>query len=159
DSQESYSLETSDTLPFFGATFRVSDEHQFRFAYSNTLTRPDFREFSPTRYKDPETDYVVRGNPDLKYTEITNIDFKYEWFPSFDEFLSFGLFTKSFTNPIETVRSVPDEDIEISYVNAEGADSFGFELGFRKSLDGLLGDLEHYFVEGNYAWIHSEVQL
>jgi hypothetical protein len=159
DSLESYSLETSDTLPFFGATFRVSDEHQFRFAYSNTLTRPDFREFSPTRYKDPETDYVVRGNPDLKYTEITNIDFKYEWFPSFDEFLSFGLFTKSFTNPIETVRSVPDEDIEISYVNAEGADSFGFELGFRKSLDGLLGDLEHYFVEGNYAWIHSEVQL
>ena len=43
--------------------------------------------------------------------------------------------------------------------NAEGAESLGFEIGFRKNLDGLLGDLEHYFVESNYTWIDSEVTL
>ncbi|MFT5718420.1 MAG: outer membrane receptor protein involved in Fe transport [Oleiphilaceae bacterium] len=156
---EHFELETSDVLPFIGATYRLNDEHQFRLGYSQSLSRPDFREFSPTRYKDPETDYIVRGNPDLEPTEISNIDFKYEWFPSFDEFYTFGLFSKSFTNPIETVRSKPDEDIEITYLNAKSAESVGFELGFRKNLSSFTEQLDNYFVSGNYAYIDSEVEV
>lgn len=156
---QTYALETSDVLPFLGLTYRMSDEHQFRFGVSETLSRPDFREFSPTRYKDPQTDYIVRGNPDLKYTTISNFDFKYEWFPSYDETISLGVFSKQFTNPIESVRSRPDEDIEITYANAESADSIGLEFGFRQNLEKLYTGLENYFVEGNYTYIESEVSL
>lgn len=159
ENQTTYSLETSDVLPFLSLTYRLNDEHQFRFGFSQSLTRPDFREFSPTRYKDPETDYIVRGNTELEYTEIVNLDLKYEWFPSFNEFVSFGIFYKDFTNPIETLSERPDDILEIGYENATAATSQGFEFGFRKNLDGLLGELNNYFIEGNYAWIDSTIEL
>jgi outer membrane receptor protein involved in Fe transport len=159
DEVEHFELDTADVLPFLGATYRLNDEHQLRFGFSQSLSRPDFREFSPNRYKDTETDEIVFGFPGLKQTEITNIDFKYEWFPSFDEFYTFGLFTKSFTNPIEKVRDKEDVDTVISYRNAKGAESVGFELGFRKNLVSFTEQLENYFVSGNYAYIDSEVEI
>jgi len=154
-----FSLETSDLLPALAATYRFNDENQLRFGFSQSISRPDFREFSPNRYKDPETGEIVFGFPGLKYTEITNIDLKYEWFPSFDEYYTFGVFAKDFINPIEQVRNRADEDIEISFRNAESATSFGFEFGFRNNLENLHSSLRNYFVSGNYAYIDSEINL
>ena len=158
DSEE-FSLETEDVLPSLAATYRFNTEHQLRFGFSQSLSRPDFREFSPNRYKDPETGEIVFGFPGLRSTEITNLDLKYEWFPSFDEFYSFSLFTKDFIDPIEQVRNRADEDIEISYRNAKSAQSLGFEVGFRKNLDSFTKALENYFISGNYAYINSEINL
>ncbi|MCG8610280.1 MAG: TonB-dependent receptor plug domain-containing protein [Pseudomonadales bacterium] len=157
--QEASELETDDVLPFLGATYRFDDEHQLRLGASQTLSRPDFREFSPNRFKDPLTGNIIFGYDKLEPTEITNFDIKYEWFPSFDEFISFGLFAKKFTNPIETVRTVADVDIEISYRNAKSAESFGFETGFRKNLSPYWEQLENFFMGGNFAYIKSEIEL
>lgn len=156
---EVFELVTSDILPQLGATYRFNDEHQLRINFSQSISRPDFREFSPNRYKDPETGEIVFGYPGLKYTEISNFDVKYEWFPSFDEYYTIGLFTKDFINPIEQVRSRADEDIEISYRNARSATSIGFEIGFRKNLESLSASLKNYFTAGNYAYIDSEIDL
>lgn len=157
--EESHSLETSDVLPSIGATYRISENKQVRVGFASSISRPDFREFSPNRYKDPLTGYIVFGYEGLKYTTIENLDIKYEWYPSYDEFVSVGAFTKTFTDPIETVRAKADEDIETSYRNAESAESFGLELGFRKSLRGYQSWLENFYVEGNYAWIDSSISL
>jgi len=157
--QETYKLETSDLLPSLGATWRFNDEHQLRFGYSNTISRPDFREFSPNRYKDPLTGYIIFGYENLKYTTINNFDIKYEWYPSFDETFSIALFRKNFANPIETVRTISDVDVETSYRNAESATSTGVEVGFRKNLKGLSKKLAHYYVSGNYTLIDSQINL
>lgn len=154
-----HSLETSDLLPSLGATWRFNEEHQLRFAYTNTISRPDFREFSPNRYKDPLTGYIIYGYEGLKYTTISNLDLKYEWYPSFDESVSVAVFHKEFENPIETVRTISDVDIETSYRNATSATSIGLELGIRKGLQGLWKDLKHYYVAGNYTLIDSEINL
>lgn len=159
EDEEVFELQTSDLLPQLGATYRLSNEHQFRFNFSQSISRPDFREFSPNRYKDPETGEIVFGFPGLKYTEITNFDIKYEWFPSYDEFYSLGFFAKDFLNPIEQVRNRADEDIEISFRNAKSATSVGFEIGFRKNLESLTSVLKNYFISGNYAYIDSEINL
>lgn len=156
---ESFDLETSDLLPSLVSTYRLNDQQQFRFAYSQSLSRPDFREFSPNRYKDTETGNIVFGFPELKYTTLDNIELKYEWYPSFDEFITFSLFQKNFTNPIETVRTQADVDIEISYRNATSADNSGFEIGFRKNLQPFHKSLEHFYVSGNYAGIDSRIRL
>ncbi|MFT6903557.1 MAG: outer membrane receptor protein involved in Fe transport [Oleiphilaceae bacterium] len=158
-SQEEFKLDTDDVLPFINTTYKINDSHQVRLGYSQTLSRPDFREFSPNRFKDPLTDNIVLGFPGLKATEISNLDLKYEWFTGYDEFYSFGVFTKDFTNPIETVRERQDKEIQESFRNADSASSFGFELGFRSKLDPLWDALENYFVSGNYAWIDSEITL
>ena len=157
--EDVYKLETNDLLPSMGATWRFNDEQQLRFGYSNTISRPDFREFSPNRYKDPLTGDIIFGYEKLKYTTINNFDVKYEWYPSFDESISIALFRKNFTDPIETVRTISDVDIETSYRNAESATSTGIELGFRKNLKGLWKNLEHYYVAGNYTYIDSQINL
>lgn len=154
-----YQQETSDILPSLASTWRINNEHQLRFSYSNTLSRPDFREFSPNRYKDPVTDNIVFGYEDLRYTTITNIDMTYEWYPSYDEYLTLALFSKDFIDPIETVRSRTDEDIENTFRNAKSATSVGFEVGFRKNLDRLFSNLKHYYVASNYAYIDSTINL
>jgi len=157
--EQTYRLETDDLLPSLGATWRFNDEHQLRFAYSETISRPDFREFSPNRYKDPLTGYIIFGYEGLKYTTITNLDLKYEWYPSHDESYSVAVFSKDFLNPIETVRTISDVDIETSFRNAQSARSVGIELGFRKNLEGIWSDLKHYYVGGNYALIDSKIVL
>lgn len=157
--QTTYSLDTNDLLPALGATWRVKEGHQLRFAYSKTVSRPDFREFSPNRYKDPLTGDIIFGYEGLKYTTISNYDIKYEWYPSFDEFFSVALFAKDFVDPIETVRTISDVEIETSYRNAQSAQSLGVELGFRKKLDRLTPRLQHFYVSGNYTFIDSEINL
>jgi len=156
-------LETSDLLPSLGITHRFNDEHQLRFGYADSLSRPDFREFSPNRYKDPITDDIIFGNPDLEYTKITNIDLKYEWFMSFDEYFSFALFQKDFVNPIETITNIDTNSQEgnkiISYRNALGATSTGIELGARKNLNFIHENLKNYFISFNYSKIDSKIDL
>ena len=159
EDQRVYELDTSDTLPSIGATYRLSEEIQIRGGYSETITRPDFREFSPNRYKDPLSGYIVFGFPSLKYTTINNFDLKLEWYPSHNEYLTFGFFSKEFINPIETVRSQADVDIEITYRNAKDATSEGFEFGFRKNLGFVSDWFDNFYLEGNYTDIESTITL
>lgn len=159
ENEEESRLDTDDVLPFLNLTYKFNAEHQIRAGFSQTLSRPDFREFSTNRYKDPLTGYIVRGFDELKPTEISNYDIKYEFYPSFDEFYSIGLFAKEFIDPIESVRGVADVDVLISFRNAESARSLGLELGFRKRLDNYAPFLKNYFVSGNYAYIDSQIEL
>ena len=159
EDNEVFELETSDILPSLAATWRFDEERQLRFVYANTVSRPDFREFSPNRFKDPLSGDIVRGHPDLKYTKITNLDIKFEWYPSFDEWFSVGIFAKDFNNPIETVRTIKDVDVEVSFRNADSAELIGAEFGFRHKLERYWGRLKHFYVSGNYAYIDTEITL
>ena len=156
-------LITDDTLVSLSVNYSIDEEHKIRLGLANTLSRPDFREFSPNRYKDPITGDIIFGNPDLDYTTIKNFDLKYEWYISYDEILSFGLFKKEFSNPVETiVNQDPDSQSGnkiISYRNAMGASSRGFEISFRKKLGFLSKSLSNIFVAWNYAYIDSNIQL
>ena len=156
-------METSDTLVSLSMNYSVNDNQKLRLGFANTLSRPDFREFSPNRFKDPITEDIVFGYPDLKYTTIDNMDLKYEWYLSYDEMFSVGLFKKDFTNPVETIvnqdtNSQAGNKI-VSYRNALGATSTGFEFGFRKKLGFLSRSLSDYFISSNYAYIDSSIRL
>jgi len=156
-------LETSDSLISLGINYNISDEHKIRFGYANTLTRPDFRDFSPNRSKHPVTEDIYNGNPDLTYTTIKNLDLKYEWYISHDEIFSVGLFVKDFTNPIETIV-IPDTDSQSGKnkgkpVNALGALSKGFEISFRKKLGFFDKRLANFFVASNFALIDSKIEI
>lgn len=156
-------LETDDMLLSMGLNYSFNDENKLRFSFANTLTRPDFREFSPNRYKDPITDNIVFGYPDLTYTTITNIDLKYEWYFSYDEMFSFGIFQKDFTNPVETIENIDPYSQSgtkiITFRNAQGATSSGIELSLRKKLDFIGNSFSNYFIAINYAIIDSNIQL
>lgn len=156
-------LITSDVLASVSLNYNLTKKQKLRLSYANTLSRPDFREFSPNRYKDPITEDIVFGYPDLQYTTISNLDLKYEWYMTYDEIVAVGLFQKDFTNPVETiVNQDPDSQTGkkiITYRNALGATSQGIEFNFRKKFDFLGRAFTNYFISGNYAVITSSIQL
>ncbi len=157
-------LETTDIFPGLGLTYRFHDDKmQLRAAVARTISRPDFREFSINRYKDPITENIVFGNPKLKATYINHADLKYEWYISSDELFSVALFMKNFENPIETVVRKNDaqgNEMEQSYANAKSADSYGVEVDFRKRF-GFLNERwgQNYLFAANYAWIDSNIRI
>ena len=150
-------LSSDDILPAFSATF-INNDHQFRLAYSETLSRPDFRELSPAAFTDPVTGREVVGNPDLQITNITNYDARWEWYFGFSDYVSFGLFYKEFELPIEaTVRAGPQQ--QQSFANAESAENRGAEFEVYKRLDFLPGMGEDFYVQSNLSYIESSVTI
>ncbi|MFK7862664.1 MAG: TonB-dependent receptor [Pseudohongiellaceae bacterium] len=151
------SQESDDILPAFSATF-INNEHQFRVAYSETLSRPDFRELSQAAFTDPVTGREVIGNPNLEIASITNYDFRWEWYFGFNDYMSFGLFYKEFELPIEsTVQAGPIQ--QQTFSNAESAENAGAEFEFYKRLDFFGGRWEDFYVQGNVSFIDSTVQI
>jgi len=154
----SYVIETAHNLPELIGTYHINDEMQIRASYAETLTRPDFREFAPTRYQDPITGDIIFGNENLTYTDITHYDTRFEWYFSPKEMFSVGAFYKDFINPIETIKT-KDDTPTFTYINADAATLVGLELAFRKDLEPFTSVLENYYVSGNFALIDSTITL
>jgi len=156
-------LSTDDWFPSLGLTYRMTDDMQWRMGYSRTITRPDFREFSPNRYKDPVTGDIVFGYEGLKPTYINNVDLKYEWYLSAGELFSFAIFGKEFTDPIETVQALDTQsdtqNYLVSYRNAKSATSYGFELDLRKRFGFISESLEELLFVTNFSYINSQVKI
>ena len=150
-------LNDNDILPAINLTYAIADNMNFRLAYTRTLSRPTFREIAPFASFSPVAPTIV-GNPDLKRTLIDNIDLKWEYFMKPDEIISFGLFYKNFTDPIEMVDNPVAVNPEISYQNVKQARNYGFEIEFRKSLD-FINALRNMNFGINFAYIKSEVSI
>jgi hypothetical protein len=126
-------LKKTDVLPSINLTYNLSAAANVRAAFSQTVSRPEFRELAPFAFFDFSTVSVIYGNPDLRRTLIRNYDVRFEMFPSVGEILSASIFYKDFTDAIEEVI-VPTTELTRSYGNADKARNYGFELEMRKSL-------------------------
>jgi len=129
-----------------------------RAAFSQTVSRPEFRELAPFAFFDFSTVSVIYGNPDLRRALIRNYDARFEMFPDIGEILSASIFYKDFTDAIEEVI-VPTTELTRSYGNADKARNYGFELEMRKSLRFLGNTLSNFSLTANYSWIQSKVDL
>ncbi|MDX1380557.1 MAG: outer membrane beta-barrel protein, partial [Xanthomonadales bacterium] len=156
-------LSTDDVLPSATLTLLFGD-HQVRAGYGETVNRPDFKELSPSLFKDPILDRLVIGNPDLEAAFITHYDLRWDYYFNPGEFVSLGAFYKEFETPIESVILAGAANIT-SYDNAEAAENVGAEFELYKTLQflddwwGWGGWLERVYVNTNYAWIDSEITL
>jgi hypothetical protein len=156
-------LKTSDLFPSMSATF-IFGEHQVRAGYGETTNRPDFKELSEALFKDPLLDRLVKGNPDLIPAYLTNFDLRWDWYFDQGEFISLGGFYKEFTDPIETVILAGASQIT-TFNNALAAENFGIEFELYTNLDfigkwwGEEAWWEKWYINTNYAWIDSEIEL
>ena len=163
--------EDSNNLPYAMATWKYGDDGQVRAGYSRTLSRPDFRELSPSPFTDPQLDLLFFGNPDLRTTRIENYDIRWEYYFSSDENLGIALFRKEFTDPIEKSQLPGGSGAQGALINAPTAVLDGAEIdvykrmGFVQDWDWLQrwtpGSMqwENLYVSGNYARIQSTVEL
>jgi TonB-dependent receptor len=120
-------------LPSLNIKYTLNEDQNIRFSASRTVSTPEFKEIAPFVYEDVST--RIGGNPDvLGYSDILNIDLKYEWFFSNSEIFSLGAFTKQIDNPINLVV-VGDATGTQRYVRTgEQATIYGFEIELRKNL-------------------------
>jgi hypothetical protein len=151
-------LKKTDVLPSINLTYNLSAAANVRAAFSQTVSRPEFRELAPFAFFDFSTVSVIYGNPDLRRALIRNYDVRFEMFPSVGEILSASIFYKDFTDAIEEVI-VPTTELTRSYGNAHKARNYGFELEMRKSLRFLNNMLSNFSLTANYSWIQSKVDL
>lgn len=151
-------LNRIDMLPSVVATFFITDKQQLRAGFSQTLSRPDFRELSSAPFFDMNTNQETVGNPLLKQTAITNWDLRWEYYLSPTENIFAGFFWKDLTNPIELVAQ-PGTGALNTYQNAAKANVYGFEWEILKKLDFVHPTLQNFYVGGNYTWSQSNVEL
>jgi outer membrane receptor protein involved in Fe transport len=141
---------------FWAVTF------QLRFGFSETVARPDLREISDASYIDPLTEARVRGRPGLRTSPITNFDVRAEWFFDRGDNFTVSLFYKDIEDPIETAEGAgSDNNVFVTFVNAESAEIKGLEVEWLKNLESL-GDrwgswVEPFFFAGNLTFSDSEL--
>lgn len=147
--------------PAVALTYFLTEEHQFRLSYGETVVRPDLREVSSATYLDPLTDFPISGTPGLKTTAIKNYDFRWEWYRDGGNNLSVGVFYKDMDSPIEAVQSpAQDGPPLIKMANAETGEVYGVEVEFLQGLDFIGGGVwDNLFASGNVTLSDSEIVL
>jgi outer membrane receptor protein involved in Fe transport len=151
-------LQNTDPAPAVNVIYSVTARQNLRVSYSQTISRPDFRELSPFDFENTLGGFITAGNPALKRATINNYDARWEWFPGGNQLVAASFFAKTFTNPIERVI-VPSNDLRQSFVNAKGARNFGVELEFRRSLATFWKKLKEFGVSSNFTFVSSNVDL
>ncbi len=151
-------IDKRDFLPSVNLTYMISEEQNFRVAYSHTVNRPEFREMANVFFYDFEKFEYVVGNDQLTRAYARNYDIRYEIFPDAGDLFAVSYFFKSISSPIEERRiSGAGGATERSWINASHATNAGYEIELRKHL-GFFGDYFRFVqIVANYTRIKSEV--
>jgi TonB-dependent receptor len=130
----------------------IGDTWNLRLSWSETVVRPDLREIVDTSYRDPVTDFIISGSSDVTPSEITNLDFRSEWYFSNSNNLTFSLFHKDIVNPIEILaETAQGNELRANVFNVGSAEVAGVELEWLVNFD-FLGDWGTlFFLQGNYT--------
>ena len=157
--EERGELLNTDILPSINTTYhfyydkKTLRAFQLRTGYYKSLARPTFRELAPFASFDFVGGAVFVGNPDLQRTMVDNYDMRLEYYPSHEELISFGIFAKQFSNPIERAFNPEAANAEITWNNVEQANVFGAELEVRKKISA------NFNIGGNVTLVKSEVTI
>ena len=132
-------LNNLDPLPAVNFIFTPRSDMNVRYSISQTVSRPELRELTPTQFVVAIGQRSFQGNPDLEESHILGNDLRWEWFFAPSELASASFFYKDIDKPIEIVAiSQTSLNVDIPN-NADSATLWGFEFEVRKNF-GFLGD-------------------
>ncbi len=154
-------LDNTDILPSVNLIYSLDESMNLRFAYTNTIARPTFRELAPYLSFEFVGDFLYVGNPNLKRTLVKNYDLRWEWFMNPGELMAVSGFYKDFTNPIESYidPTFSDDNTLRSVKNVDRAVVYGVELELRKNLGFMSSYLENFKIGSNLSLVNSVVDV
>lgn len=148
-----------DPLPGVNLVYSPIEDINLRFAWSESVARPDMRELSPVLYPASGGLRPLAGNAELVSASITSYDVRAEWFFGASEVLSLGVFYKDLSDPIETtVITLGGEPVD-SFQNADDATLVGFEFESRTNLGYLNDYLSDFTFNTNVTYVDSEASI
>jgi TonB-dependent receptor len=149
-------------LPGAHLKYDLSDNSILRFAWTNTLARPNYYDLVPFETYSPDNQTLTRGNSNLKATTSSNFDLMFEQYFKSIGLLSAGGFYKDISNFIytRTDQNITDPKFGelLSYSRPENggtADVYGFEASIQRQLDFLPGLFKGIGVYLNYTYTQS----
>jgi TonB-dependent receptor len=123
-------------LPSLNLKYALSEDSNLRFAFSKTVSVPEFKEVAPFVYENISNQ--VGGNPDLlndpSFSQIYNLDLKYESFYGRNEIFSIAAFAKQINNPINRVIANDATGTKRFFRTGDKAEVLGLEVEVRKTL-------------------------
>jgi hypothetical protein len=147
----------TDPLPGVNLVYSPRSDMNLRFGWSQTVSRPEFRELSPAVYPAPRGLRGVVGNPDLVQAGIDSYDLRWEWFFSPTELVSIGGFYKTIDKPIEQAIFISGSSPQNTFQQNEDAKLYGFEFEARKNFGFISPWLENLSFLTNVSYVESEV--
>lgn len=148
-------------LPSLNVKYGLNDDQNLRFSFSKTVSFPEFKEVAPFVYED--VTQRIGGNPDLlndpSFSEIYNIDLKYEWFLSENELWSMAAFAKQINDPVNKVIANDATGTQRFFRTGEKAEVLGIELEVRKNIINGEGRNPVLSAGFNATYMHTEQDL
>ncbi|WNH13731.1 TonB-dependent receptor [Thalassobellus suaedae] len=144
-------------LPGVHLKYNLNDRTVLRFAWTNTLARPNYADIVPNRDVITDDEEIVLGNPDLSATTSMNFDVMAEHYFKNVGIISGGLFQKGIKDFIYTYQY---EDTATGFdvfqpQNGDDASIFGAEVNFQRQLDFLPGFAKNFSIMVNYTYLTS----
>ncbi|RXG22071.1 TonB-dependent receptor [Leeuwenhoekiella aequorea] len=147
----------TNILPGVHFKYNSSETTVLRFAWTNTIARPNYIDLVP--YRQREDDEISIGNPQLNPTTSMNFDFMAERYFESVGILSGGVFYKNLNDFIYTQKTDQEDGIELYQpLNGDKATIFGAEVAFQRQLDFLPGFLKNFGIYANYTYLNSEAK-
>lgn len=158
-------------LPSLNIKYAINDDQNLRFTASQTVSLPEFKEVAPFVYENVAT--RIGGNPDILgsnnpsfanvvdkgYSEILNLDLKYEWFFSKSEIFSLAAFSKEIKNPINLVVGADATGTQRYFRTGKKATIFGAEIELRKNIVTTEDDDAKLSIGFNATYMHTDQDL
>lgn len=148
-------------LPSLNIKYALSEDKNLRFTFSKTVSVPEFKEVAPFVYEG--VNERIGGNPDLlndpAFSEVFNLDLKYEWFISRNELLSLTGFFKQINNPVNLVIANDATGTQRYFRTGDKAAVYGAEFEFRKDIIKNSNDETQLSSGLNFTYMYTEQDL
>ncbi|WP_439150978.1 TonB-dependent receptor [Winogradskyella sp.] len=147
----------TNVMPSVHLKYDLTDNTIFRFAWTNTLARPNYENLVPTVDIVSSDEEIFLGNPELEATTSMAFDLMAEHYFESVGILSGGLFYKDIRDFIYVLQSEDDATgfQVFQPQNGEGASIFGAEFAFQRQLDFLPGFAKNFSIYLNYTYLTS----
>ncbi|MFT6871784.1 MAG: TonB-dependent receptor [Roseivirga sp.] len=149
--EETATQSYTNFMPGLHLNYNFNEFSILRFAYTNTIARPNYYDLVPYAEFSPDDDALVRGNPDLEAATSTNFDLMYENYFENIGIVSGGFFYKDIDNFIYEQRQEGFNDPQFgndlqftTNQNGGTAEIYGLELSLQRQIWKGLGIYLNY---------------
>ncbi|WP_179021202.1 TonB-dependent receptor [Winogradskyella forsetii] len=150
-------LTYNNIYPSFNLKYDLNEKMALRLSGSLSQTLPEFKEIAPFEYVSPEG-LIEAGNRLIERSTNTNLDLKYEFFPSSDELISVTAYYKNINDAINRSLRVGGGDV-FSFYNTGDARIFGIELEGKVYVIKKRDSLPNLKLSGNVSYIDHKQDL
>ncbi|TYP99810.1 TonB-dependent receptor [Tenacibaculum adriaticum] len=147
----------TNILPGLHLKYDISKNTILRFAWTNTIARPNYVDLVPFKEINNEDEEIVLGNSELDPATSMNFDIMAEHYFKSVGLISGGVFYKDIKDFTYIFQYEDENEYEVYQpFNGDDASVLGFEVALQRQLDFLPGFAKNFSIYLNYTHLTSD---